>query len=108
MATLAVLAILQELQALQIVFFASGYSFAVLATTKNYRKGKEGTEMDRGNIRISAVNLLNNELPEIKVFLEDKGTLYTFSGVYEGRHSVSSKLLRLMENDQTFTEGTDK
>ena len=27
--------------------------------------------MDRENIRISAVNLFNNELPEIKVFLED-------------------------------------
>lgn len=64
--------------------------------------------MDKENIRISALNLFNNELPEIKVFLGHKGTLYTFRGVYEGRHSVSSKLLRLMENDQTFTEGADK
>ena len=64
--------------------------------------------MDKENIRISAVNLLNNELPDIKVFLEDKGSLYTFSGVYGGSHSVSLKLLRLMENDQTFTEGADK
>lgn len=64
--------------------------------------------MEKENIRISALNLLNNDLPDIKVFLEDKGSLYTFSGVYEGNHSVSSKLLRLIENDQTFTEGADK
>ena len=64
--------------------------------------------MDKGNIRISAVNMINNELPDIKVFLKDKGSLYTFSGAYGGSHSVSSKLLRLMENDQTFTEGADK
>lgn len=81
----------------------------MLATTQNHKTYKKGqTEMDKKNIRISAVNLLNIELPDIKVFLEDKGSLYTFSGVYGGSHSVSSKLLRLMENDQTFEEGADK
>ena len=36
--------------------------------------------MDKKNIRISALNLFNNELPEIKVFLEDKGTLSLLNG----------------------------
>lgn len=64
--------------------------------------------MEERKIRISAVNLLGNELPEVKVFLEDKGSQYTFNGVYAGRHSVSSKLLCLMENDETDTKGADK
>lgn len=64
--------------------------------------------MKKRKIRISAVNLLRNELPEVKVFLENKGSQYTFNGVYAGVHSVSSKLLRLMENDETDTKGADK
>lgn len=64
--------------------------------------------MEKRKIRISAVNLLGNELPEIKVFLEDKGSQYTFNGVYAGGHSVSSKLLHLMENDENDMKGADK
>ena len=58
--------------------------------------------MDKKNLRISALTVLNNELPDVKVFFEDKGTLYTFNGVYDGCRSVSSKLLRLMENDIVY------
>ena len=64
--------------------------------------------MDKKNLRISALTVLNNELPDVKIFFEDKGTLYTFNGLYEGSRAVSSKLLRLMENDESDTKGTDK
>ena len=64
--------------------------------------------MDKKKLSISAVNLFSNELPDIKVFLEDNGTLYTFNGVYDGCRSVSSKLLRLMQNDESETKGADK
>ncbi len=64
--------------------------------------------MDKKSLRISALTVFNNELPDVKVFLEDKGTVYTFNGVYDGYRSVSSKLLRLMENDESDTKGADK
>ena len=71
-------------------------------------QGKNWIGMDKKNLRISALTVLNNELAEVKVFFEDNGTLYTFNGVYDGCRSVSSKLLRLMENDETDTKGADK
>ena len=64
--------------------------------------------MDKKSLRISALTMLNNELPDVKIFFEDKGTLYTFNGVYDGYRSVSSKLLRLMENDENDMKGADK
>ena len=70
--------------------------------------GKDWRGMDKKNLRISALTVLNNELPDVKVFFEDKGTLYTFNGVYEGSRAVSSKLLKLMENDESDTKGADK
>lgn len=70
--------------------------------------GKDWIGMDKKNLRISALTVLNNELPDVKIFFEDKGTLYTFNGVYDGCRSVSSKLLRLMENDESDTKGADK
>ena len=63
---------------------------------------------DKKKLSISAVNLFINELPDIKVFLEDNDTLYSFNGVYDGCRSVSSKLLRLMQNDETEKKGADK
>ncbi len=64
--------------------------------------------MDKKNLRISALTVLNNELPDVKIFFEDKGTLYTFNGVYDSYRSISSKLLRLMENDESDMKGADK
>ena len=64
--------------------------------------------MDKKSLRISALTVLNNELPDVKVFFEDNGTLYTFNGIYDGCRSVSSKLLRLMENDESDVKGADK
>jgi len=64
--------------------------------------------MNKKDLRILASTVLNNELPDVKIFFEDNGTLYTFNGIYDGCHSVSSKLLRLMENDESDTKGADK
>ena len=64
--------------------------------------------MDKKNLRISALTVLNYELPDVKVVFEDKNTLYTFNGVYVGCRSVSSKLLKLMENDESDMKGADK
>ncbi|HBP09175.1 MAG TPA: hypothetical protein DD629_02775 [Treponema sp.] len=64
--------------------------------------------MDKKKLSISAVDLFSNELPDVKVFLEDNGILYTFSGVYDGCRSLSSKLLRLMQNDETEKKRADK
>ena len=64
--------------------------------------------MDKNSLRISALTVLDNELPDVTVFFEDNGTLYTFNGAYDGCRSVSSKLLRLMENDESDTKGADK
>ena len=64
--------------------------------------------MDKKSLRISALTVLNNELPDVNIFFEDKGTLYTFNGAYDGCRSVSSKLLRLMENDESDMKGADK
>ena len=64
--------------------------------------------MDKKSLRISALTVLDNELPDVKIFFEDNSTLYTFNGVYDGSRSVSSKLLRLMENDENDMKGADK
>lgn len=39
--------------------------------SKNY--GKDWIRMDKRNLRILALTVLNNELPDVKVFFEDKG-----------------------------------
>lgn len=64
--------------------------------------------MDKKKLSISAVDLFRNELPDVKVFLEDNSILYTFSGVNDGCRSLSSKLLRLMQNDETEKKRADK
>lgn len=64
--------------------------------------------MDKKKIRISAVNLFRNDLPDVKVVLEGKNARYTFKGVYDGNRALSAKLLRLMENDENDTKGADK
>lgn len=89
--------------------FASGYSLAVLATKVfGDFQGKDWIGMDKRKTRISAVNLLANELPDVKVMLEEKNTIYTFKGVYDGSRAMSAKLLRLMENDENDMKGANK
>ena len=71
-------------------------------------QGKDWIGMDKKSLRISALTVLNNELPDVKVFFEYNVTLYTFNVIYDGFRSVSSKLLRLMENDESDVKGADK
>lgn len=59
-------------------------------------------------IKISALSTLDRELPEVTVTFEDCGTKYTFHGSYNGSRAISSKLLRLMENDINDAKGADK
>ena len=40
-----------------------------------------------------------NALPQIRISFRDGNTTFTFTGSYEGRHSLPAKLLRQMEND---------
>lgn len=84
-------------------------TLTVLATKVfNEFQGKDWIGMDKKKIRISATNLFANDLPDVKVILEEKNAIYTFNGVYYGSRAVSAKLLRLMENDENDTKGADK
>ena len=58
----------------------------------------------RGNVRaddtgLHAVVPFPNELPIIRIRFRDGNTTFIFSGSYEGRHSLTAKLLKRMEND---------
>jgi hypothetical protein len=48
------------------------------------------------------------QLPDITLTMKFSGTKYKFNGIYDGQRTVSSKLLRLMDNDENFTKGADK
>lgn len=65
--------------------------------------------MDNDNkFKVSIRSMFDYELPDITVKFVDCKTEYTFTGTYKGNKAVSSKLLKLIENDKTFTEGADK
>ncbi len=65
--------------------------------------------MDKENkVKVSAYSTLDRELPEVTVSFEDCGARYIFRGVYAGDRAISSKLLRLMENDENQVKGADK
>ena len=58
----------------------------------------------RSNIRADDTGLhafvpFPNELPIIRIRFRDGNTTFIFSGSYEGRHSLTAKLLKRMEND---------
>ena len=59
-------------------------------------------------MKVSAYSTLDRELPEVTVSFEDCGARYIFRGVYAGNRAISSKLLRLMENDENQVKGADK
>lgn len=48
------------------------------------------------------------QLPDITLIMEFSRTKYKFNGIYDGQRTVSSKLLRLMNNDKNFIKGADK
>ena len=65
--------------------------------------------MDKQNkVKVSAYSTLDREFPEVTVLFEDCGTRYIFRGVYAGNRAISSKLLRLIENDGNDVKGADK
>ena len=70
--------------------------------------GKDRIRMHKKKSSVSAVYVFGYDLPDVKVFLEGSGTLYTFHGIYDGSRSVSSKLLKLMEKDEADRKGADK
>ena len=49
--------------------------------------------------RIVVKNPLAQQLPDMTVTLQSGKTTYRFSGKYDGKHSVPSKVLRLIEKD---------
>lgn len=51
------------------------------------------------NGHIVVKNPLAQELPSMATTFKSGKTTYRFSGRYDGRHSVSAKVLRLMEKD---------
>ena len=58
----------------------------------------------RGNVRADDIGLhaivpFPNELPAIRIRFRDGNTTFIFTGSYEGRHSLTAKLLKRMEND---------
>ena len=60
--------------------------------------------MIRKNVRADDTGLhalvpFPNELPIIRIRFRDGNTTFIFSGSYEGRHSLTAKLLSRMEND---------
>lgn len=62
----------------------------------------------KNDFKVSISSMLDYELPDIAVKFEDCKTEYIFTGTYEGNRAISAKLLKLIENDKTFTEGADK
>ena len=65
--------------------------------------------MDKENkLTVISKNLFYNELPDITVSFENRGTLYSFNGIYDGNRALSEKLLKLMDNDKKFTKDGDK
>ncbi len=56
---------------------------------------------------ISVKRPLAQELPPMIVALRSGHTTYRFTGSYDGQRSLSSKVLRLMEQDN-FKKGDDK
>ena len=56
------------------------------------------------NGHIVVKNPLAWEMPDMKVTLKSGKTTYRFSGKYDGKHSVPSKVLRLMEKGDNDDE----
>ena len=64
-------------------------TLTVLATKVfNEFQGKDWIGMDKKKIRISATNLFANDLPDVKVILEEKNAIYTFNGVLREQSCV--------------------
>lgn len=65
-------------------------------THRNYKFNPDGS--------ISTCNLCAASLPEIAVEITSGRTTYRFTGHYDGRHSLSSKLLAHMSSEKESQE----
>ncbi len=59
-------------------------------------------------IKVRSFSVLDCELPKVEILLLDKNSEYRFTGVYDGTHSLSAKLLKNMTNDKSYEKGADK
>ncbi len=65
--------------------------------------------MDNGNkFKVSISSMLDYEFPNITVRFDDCKTEYIFTGIYEGSRAVSSKLLKMIDNDKISAKGAEK
>ncbi len=70
---------------------------------------KELIGLDKnGKIKVKSFSVLDCELQKVEILLSDKNSEYRFTGVYDGTHSLSAKLLKNMANDKSFEKGADK
>jgi len=80
---------------IKLSFFANGDSFAVLDIKKFYQNQRKGLDRNgKKNLRISALTVLNNELPDVKNFFEDNSTLYHYLTSTKKRHRKPMPFLR--------------
>ena len=91
---------LQEIRAL----YLPGEQPPELMPYDPYLKPQPKEPVIRKNVRadetgLHAVVPFPNELPTIRIRFRDGNTTFIFSGSYEGRHSLTAKLLKRMEND---------
>jgi len=74
-----------------------------LCLLRNHYHRKDGIGMEKNwkivDGHIVAKTPLSQELPTMKITLQSGKTTYRFSGSYDGKHSISSKVLRLMDKD---------
>ncbi|MCI8404904.1 MAG: hypothetical protein HFE49_08410 [Clostridia bacterium] len=47
-------------------------------------------------------------IPEIELTYETDNCDYIFSGIYDGSHTLPTKILKIMSNDENFTKRADK
>lgn len=82
-------------------FYGTGYPVPMLAEKLCLWKGRErnGTETNTQNGHIVVKNPLAYELPKREVVIKSGRTLYRFTGSYDGQRALTSKVLRLMEQD---------
>ena len=63
---------------------------------------------NESKFKVSISSMLDYELPDVIVRFDDCKTEYIFTGTYEGSRAVSSKLLKMIDNDKISAKGADK
>ncbi len=53
-------------------------------------------------------NTFVETIPEIELTYETVNCDYIFTGIYDGTHTLPTKILKIMSNDENFTKGADK